>query len=88
MLKTITLLILASLTTGCISLSQASDIAYDPWDTPFEPIPLYGNPYLQCVEDKVRVKFILNDEGKLIVVPDLSSAGNDFFCDEYEMKEG
>lgn len=85
-LKTVTLLALAVLTTGCISLSQASDTAYDPWNTSFEPVPLYGNPYLNCSEDKVRVKFALSDDGKFIIVPDLSSADNDFFCDEYVIK--
>lgn len=84
MFKTATLLLLTGLTTGCISLAQTTPPT--PWNAPFEPIPLYGSPYLQCSEDKLRVKFALSDDGKFVVVPDLSSANNDFFCDEYEVK--
>lgn len=85
MFKTTTLLALAVLTTGCISITPTRQ-ADTRWDAPFEPTPLYGSPYLQCSEDKVRVKFALSDDGKFVVVPDLSSANNDFFCDEYEVK--
>lgn len=84
-LKTTTLLALAILTTGCISVTPTRQ-ANTRWDAPFEPIPLYGNPYLLCVEERVSVKFALSDDGKFILVPDVVGPANDFFCDEFEMK--
>ena len=85
MMRTMALLTLAFLTTGCISITptQQPDAS---WDAPFEPTPLYGNPYLQCVEDRARIKFTLNDEGRIVIVPDLAENDNEFFCDEYEVK--